>query len=170
MAFLQFCLHGSSWNVVLLILHRIISPQWLLNGKNEDTKLNTIKQLRIQIVLMPYKHASFLKLFRTPRIRSQHELLQHLITWWDVDHQLFIIVDQELEIYVVDIYFITSLSRRGEQVQLSGSRAVRESINTLISRYFSGTKKTQSGKININTITNIPLWIILHTMVQVAGA
>lgn len=31
-----------------------------------------------------------LKFFMIPGIREKPQLLQHLISWWDVDHQLFI--------------------------------------------------------------------------------
>lgn len=57
-----------------------------------------------------------LNLFRIPGIRSQPKLLQYLISWWDVDRQLFMIRGQELEIDVTDIYFITGLFRKGQWV------------------------------------------------------
>lgn len=78
--------------------------------------------------------------------------------------------DQELKIEVADIYFIIGLSRKGQPVQLCGSHTREESTNILIARHCPRTKKTKIGKIYINTITNLPLQTILHTMAQVAGA
>ena len=84
-----------------------------------------------------------LKFFMIPQIISQPELLQHLINWWDVDCQLFMFGDQELEIEVTDIYFITELSRKGQRVQLSGSRTRGESTDMLTTRHCPWTKKTK---------------------------
>lgn len=53
------------------------------------------------------------KFFMTPCLRAQPELLQYLISVWDVDREKFIIHDQELEIEVSDVYFIAGLSWRG---------------------------------------------------------
>ena len=53
------------------------------------------------------------KLFMAPCLRAQPELLQYLISVWDIDQERFIIHDQELEIEVLDIYFITRLSGWG---------------------------------------------------------
>ena len=36
-----------------------------------------------------------LKLFMIPGIKAQAELLQHLISWWDVDCHLFMFRDHE---------------------------------------------------------------------------
>ena len=47
------------------------------------------------------------KLFMTPCLRAQAELLQYLISIWDEDQEKFILRDQELEIDVSKIYFNT---------------------------------------------------------------
>lgn len=90
-----------------------------------------------------------LQFFMIPGIRAQSELLKHLISSWDVDCQLFMFGDKELDIEVIDIYFVTRLSRKGQRVQLSGSRSGGESMNMLIARHCPGAKKGNSKKINI---------------------
>lgn len=83
--------------------------------------------------------------------------------------EIFIIGDEELELEVDDIYFINVLSRIGERVQLFGSHGGDESTNTLIRRHCSGVETTVSGKVKIETIKNLPLRKILHTMDHLVG-
>jgi len=78
--------------------------------------------------------------------------------------------DQELEIEVIDIYFITRFSRKGQQMQLSRSRSGGGSTYMPIVRHYLNAKKGNSGKIDINTITNLPLGTILHTIARIYGA
>ena len=61
------------------------------------------------------------KLFMTPCLRAQLELLRYLFSIWDEDQEKFILHDQKLEIDVLDIYFITELSGRGETPVLTGT-------------------------------------------------
>ena len=61
------------------------------------------------------------KNFLTPCLRAQPELLQYLINIWDENQEKFILRDQELEIEVSDVYFITGLSRRGVAPILTGT-------------------------------------------------
>lgn len=111
-----------------------------------------------------------LKFFRTSGLRDQNELLEYLVGLWDVSRKIFIIGDQELEIEISDIYFIIVLSRRGERIKLSGACTRSESTNMFIRRHCLDVEKTMSGKVDIKTITNLPLRTILHTMACVAGA
>ena len=71
-----------------------------------------------------------LKFFLTPVMRAQPKLLRYLISLWDINHEIFFIGDQELELKTSYIYFITGLSRRGEPVSLYGSRLVRAGISS----------------------------------------
>ena len=51
-----------------------------------------------------------LKLFLTPGMQAQSELLWYLISVWDINREIFVIGDQELELETSDMYFITRLS------------------------------------------------------------
>lgn len=110
----------------------------------------------------------FLKFFQTSGLKAQNELLQYLIGLWDVGREIFIIGDQELELEVAEIYFIIGLSRRGERVQLFGAYTGGEITNTLIRRHYPVAETTVSGKDKIETIENLPLRMILHTMIYIA--
>lgn len=68
------------------------------------------------------RNYGLLKFFLTPSLWAQPELLQYLISLWDIGREVFVIHDQEFELETLDIYFITRLSRRGETIQLYGGR------------------------------------------------
>ena len=55
-------------------------------------------------------------------MRAQVELLTWLVNKWDIQGQCFIIDDHRLELELEDIYFLTSLSKRGEHISLFGAR------------------------------------------------
>lgn len=96
-------------------------------------------------------------------------MLHYLISLWDVDRDIFLIEDQELELEVADMYFITGLSRRGERVQLFVSHHGGESTNSSIRRHCLGVETTVSEKVKILSIENIPLKKILHTIACIVG-
>ena len=56
-------------------------------------------------------------------MRAQVRLLEMLVGYWDPDSKRFILDGQPLRIEVEDIYFLTSLSRRGEVVNLKSCGA-----------------------------------------------
>lgn len=116
------------------------------------------------------RNCRLLKFFITSGIRAQPDLLQYLINIWDMDQEMFILGDQELEIKVVDIYFITGLSRRGERLWLTGAQIMGESMDMLIGRACSEATRSSSGNISISIMANLLLKIVLYTISHVAGA
>ena len=78
------------------------------------------------------------KFFITPCLRAQPELLQYLISILDKDKEKFLLQDQELEIDVSDIYFITGLSWRGVALILTGTWPTMENMAMVIDRVCPG--------------------------------
>ena len=151
---------------VLQVLLVKMSVKW----KERGHEVEDHQALHDQDCVNALRNCGLLKLFQTACLRSQLKLLQYLINIWDVDRKLFVIEDQELELDVMDIYFIIGLSRRGERIQLSGARAGGESTNMLIQRYCPGARKTKSGKVDISSNRVPPLRTILHCITRVTGA
>lgn len=115
------------------------------------------------------RNCGLLKFFRTRRLRAQMELFLYLISLWDFDQKIFIIKGQELVMEEIDIYFINGLSRRGQRVQLFGSRPGGESTSGLIRKHFPGLEMTMGGKVKKKKITNPPLRNILFTIARIYG-
>lgn len=115
-----------------------------------------------------FRNCGLLKFFGTAGLRAQMELL-YLISLWDVDRELFIIKDQELVLEESEIYFNTGLSRRGERVQLFGSRPGGESTNSLVMRHCPSLEMTMGGKVKTAIVTNLPVRTILFTIAHVSS-
>lgn len=109
-----------------------------------------------------------LKFFLTPGIQAQPELLRYLISIWDNNREIFVIGDQELELTTLDIYFITGLSCRGEPVNLYGSCLIRASIFSLLAEHCPEALKSKSGKIDISSVWDLTLRVLLLTINSVA--
>lgn len=111
------------------------------------------------------------KFFLTPCLRAQPKLLQYLISIWDEQEQVFRLRDQVLELEVSDVYFITGLSRRGPVPILTGSRPSGEKMEEVMARV---CPRAQMGsgrkKVDIHTILDLALRVVLHTITQAAGS
>ena len=53
---------------------------------------------------------------------SHERLLEHILQMWNPEQQYFEVGAHILTVEVEDIYFLTSLSRRGAPISLIGSR------------------------------------------------
>ena len=58
------------------------------------------------------QNCGLLKFFRISSMRQQINLLQYLLDAWDPINQVFQIRGKSIPLTTVDIYFLTSLSRR----------------------------------------------------------
>ena len=74
---------------------------------------------------VPTVHAlrmsGLLKFFCTSPMQANVRLLEFMINYWDHDLGMFDLQGETLEITFEDIYFISSLSRRGSPVKLEGT-------------------------------------------------
>ena len=111
------------------------------------------------------------KIFMTPCLRAQPELLQYLISIWDEDQEKFTLRDQELEIDFSNSYFIIGLSQRGDTPVLTSTRPTMENMSMVINMVCPGAQKgSGSGKLDIQIILDLALKVVLHTITQVAGS
>ena len=74
-----------------------------------------------------------------------------------------------LPIEVEDIYFLTGLSMRGSQAVLSGAQGGEGSLEDIIDQHCSLGIESQSRKLRINSIVDLPLRMVVHTIGKVEG-
>ena len=74
-----------------------------------------------------------------------------------------------LPIEVEDIYFLTGLSMRGSPVVLSGARGGEGSLDDIIDQHCSLGTESQSGKLQIKSLVDLPLRTMVYTIGKVAG-
>ena len=77
------------------------------------------------------KACGLYKFWAISGMRAQVELLTWLVNRWNVEDQCFFIGGHRLEIELEDIYFLTGLSKRGEQVSLFGTRPGGQTVASL---------------------------------------
>lgn len=84
---------------------------------------------------------------------------------------MFRLQDQVLELEVSDIYFIIGLSRRGTVPIMTGSRPSGEKMGEVMARVFLGAHfGSGSAKVDIATIRDLTLKVVLFTITRAAGA
>lgn len=116
------------------------------------------------------RNCGLLKFLLTPSLQAQAKLLHYLISFCDVNREVFMICDQELEFETLDIYFITGLSQRGELVNIYGSRPIGESVTMLLAEQRPEALKSKTGNIDIMIVRYIALRVLLLTLNKVVWA
>ena len=121
------------------------------------------------VTVLALRNRDFLKLFKTQCIRKKIHLLELTVSLWDVNDQAFQVGPHILKIEMEDIYFLTGLSKRGEELDFSSHRESEFSTEDYIKEFYrEGTLKV-SGKIPIKYVCSLPLCTILFTITNLAG-
>ena len=123
------------------------------------------------VTLNALRNCGMFKFFRISSMRQKINLLHYLLDAWDPTSQVFQIRGKFISLTIVDIYFLTDLSRRGAPISLSGSARGGESVRDYIRRYCrEGSHPSKDGKINIRDVTDRSLRTILFTFARLAGS
>jgi hypothetical protein len=140
--------------------------QWREREHEEISEL-VAANLNVVVVLM---QCGLLKLFLCSFMRTQPRLLNTLIDYWHPDAKAFMLEGQSLVPTTEDIYFLTSLSRRGELVNFQTFPAGPSKNSELIVEYCeAGTERTGS-QVPISKITNLSLHTILLLIGRITGS
>ena len=117
------------------------------------------------------RNYGLLKFFRISSMRQQISLLQYFLNASDLINQVFQIRTKSIPLILVDIYFLTGLSRHGAPLSLSGSARGGESVREYIRRHCrEGSQPSADDKINIQDVTDRPLRTIMFTLARMAGS
>jgi hypothetical protein len=98
-----------------------------------------------------------LNFFLCPFMRAQTRLLNALVDYWHLDAEAFMLEGQSLVPTVEDIYFLTSLSWRGEPVNFQNFPVGLHNIAKLIGLYCATDMDHASTQVPIRKITNLSL-------------
>jgi hypothetical protein len=94
--------------------------------------------------------------FQISGMRTQWRLINILIDYWFPDVDAFMLTGKSLTIIVEEIYFMTSLSRRGE-VKNFQTRGGGWSINAYINEYCDTNTEKSGSQVPVKQITNLSL-------------
>lgn len=96
-------------------------------------------------------------------MRAQLGLLEHIIRLWDSSEKKFRVGEHILTLEINVIYFITSVSQRGDHITLVRKRTSGIPAETLICRHCVPRTQKSSGKNPITAIKDIPLKEVLYS-------
>jgi hypothetical protein len=116
------------------------------------------------------KNRGLWKFFRCPFIKAQPNLLNALIDYWHPDAEEFMIEGHSLTTMNEDIYFLTSLSRRGEPVNLQTFIPGPFNIEDYIQMYYEADTKKVGSQVPIHKITSLSLRVILLLIGRTNGS
>jgi hypothetical protein len=102
-----------------------------------------------------------LKFFQCPFMQAQPSLLNALVDYWHPDAEAFMLEGQSLTPTTEDIYFLTSLSRRGEPVNFLTFHSGPHNIAELIGLHCEAGIDKVGTHVPINKISNLSLKVIV---------
>ena len=109
------------------------------------------------------------KYWTIPGMRGQVRFLEWLVERWNVQEQCFYIGGHQLEIEPSDVYFLTGLPNRGEQLNLAGTRPGGQSLDDLREEWCRPGTRHKKG-VEIKHIALAELRVIAFTVTRICGA
>jgi len=106
------------------------------------------------------------KYWAIPGMRAQVDFLQWLVDRWSIQDQCFFIGGHQLEIELEDIYFLTGLSKRGEQLSLFGTRPGGQFVASLRLEFCDDLADPKDKQIDIKTTIHPKLKVIAFTITR----
>jgi hypothetical protein len=113
-----------------------------------------VGDLNVMAVLM---QCGLLNLFLCPFMHTQPRLLNSLIDYWNLDVEAFMLEGKSLVPTTKDIYFLTSLSRKGEPVNFRTFPVGPSKISELIAEHCEAGADHAGSQVPISKITNLSL-------------
>ena len=92
----------------------------MIEWKEREHEIDDLAALWSPRTWAALRSFGLLKFFKLQKMKKEILLLEHIIILWDVAEQGFWIRTQLLTIELEDVYFLTSLSRRGVPIAFSG--------------------------------------------------
>jgi hypothetical protein len=153
-----------------MIAMQVNSHTMVLEGREREHEDDNAATKNHPQTIAALRDCGLLKYFRIPGMRAQVRLLEHLIRMWDPDQQVFNVGAHTLTIDIEDICFLTSLSRWGSHVSLTGSRRGSMKMSEYCREYCVPEAERQKGKVAIWGVTDITLRTVLFIIARMAGS
>lgn len=175
-------MHNFSWKFlpvfhqirILTLLLFVSEIHWSkipVTWREREHEEEDMLALHDPVTVNALRNCGLFKFLCISSMRQQINLLQYFLDAWDPTTQVFWIRGKSIPLTVVDIYFLTGLSRRGAPISLSVSTRGGESVRDYIHRYCrGGSQPSKDGKINIQDVTERSPRTILFTFAKPAGS
>ena len=113
MRFLSFSLLSQGSYSSSCWFCRVYWSRMTLMWREREHEEEDMIALHDPVTVSALRNCGLLKFFRISSMRAQIRLLQYLLDAWDPVNQVFQIRGKSIPLTIVDIYFLTGLSRRG---------------------------------------------------------
>lgn len=91
----------------------------MLEWREREHRQDGEEAMDDQTTVLALRNCGLLKLFKTQCMRRKLHLLELIVSMWDVNDQTFWVGSHILKIEMEDIYFLTNLSKTGEELIFS---------------------------------------------------
>ena len=103
--------------------------------KEREHETSNIQAANDPPTIEALRNCILLKYFRVPSMKAHIRLLEYIISMWDPNQEHFVVGVHIFPIEIEDIYFLTSLSMRGNQAVSSGDRRGEGSLDDIIDQH-----------------------------------
>ena len=124
----------------------------MIEWKEQEHELDDLVALRSPRMRAMLRACGLLKFFKLQKMKKEILLLEHIISLWDVAEQGFWIGTQLLTIELEDVYFLTSLSKRGVPIDFSRQRVLSEQVGVYLAHHCVPGARLVGGRIPIKDI------------------
>ena len=104
------------------------------------------------------------------KMKKEVLLLEHMIGLWNVAEKGFLMGSQLLTIELEDVYFISSLSKRGAPIFLTGQWALPTPVDEYLANHCVPGLRLVDDRIAIKDIKDLPLRSILFSITSIVGS
>ena len=118
--------------LLLFVFSDIYRSKMVVTWREHEHKEEDTVALHDPGTVTALQNCGMPKFFCIFSMRQQINLLQYFLNTWDPTNQVFKIRGRSIPLTVVDIYFLTDLSRRGAPLSLSSSARGGESVRDYI--------------------------------------
>ena len=116
------------------------------------------------------KQCGLWKYFQCPLMRSQPRLLNHLVEYWNPDAEAFMIEGQSLKPTTKYLYFFTSLSKRGQSINLETLPLEPYHISHYIYMHCEADTKKVGSQVSLQNIKNMSLRVVIYIIGWMKGS
>jgi hypothetical protein len=155
--------------VLTLFLLCCVGRMYVQWREREHEAANELMAADLNVLVM-LTQCGLVKLFLCPFMHVQPRLLNALVDYWHPDAEAFMLEGKSLVPTTEDIYFLTSLSRKGEPVNLQTFPAGPSKVSELIYEYREAGTDHRGSSVPVSRITSLSLQTILFLIGRITGS
>ena len=103
-------------------------------------------------------------------MRAREPLLARIISYWDPDHEVFIVQGHRIELTVQDLYFPTGLPPLGMVGNTQPVLPWGRNIMEFVEQHFNPGIQVKGTQISIEDLERLDTWAVAATLLRILGS